>query len=153
VQPNSLQLAVEAARCGIRVILVAGELDRASSARLAELIDRQARHLAAELGGRCVGHIVIDLGNVRFFGVGGLEVLMSARDAGRGTGVALHLAGLGAREVLLPRRVIGLLSGFSTFATLEQALRELGAADDLTGTDGQVRSELPVVADRGPVAP
>lgn len=123
MHPDVLQLAIETPACGLRVILVAGELDRASSCRLARLVDVQTCALADGAGG--TGHIIIDLGNVRFFGVGGLEVLLTARDASCRAGVTVHLAGLGARELLLPQRVIGLLAAFSTFDTLERALRQL----------------------------
>jgi len=116
VQRDTLQLAVDAPTSGLRVVLAAGELDRTTSFRLARLIEQQAG--ALDEG----GHIVIDLANVRFFGGGGLEVLGATRDMCRRIGVAVHLAGLGARQVLLPQRVIGLLGGFSTYDTLEEAM-------------------------------
>lgn len=127
---HPLQLAVEVPACGVRVVLVAGELDRASSSRLAELVDVQARHLAAAAEGGRVGHVVIELGNVRFFSVGGLETLLGARETCRRAGVGLHLTGLAGREALLPRRVVELLGAeIGVFATLEQALAELRAPD------------------------
>lgn len=121
--PDTLQLAVESPAGDLRVILVAGELDRTTSERLARLIDQQTHAVSTDGSRR--GNVVIDLGNVRYFGVGGLEVLLSARDSSCDVGVGVHLAGLGARELLLPRQVIDQLGGFSTFDTLEQALRRL----------------------------
>lgn len=140
MQPaSSLQLTVEAPACGIRVIRVAGELHRASSARLGKLIDAQVRALVGTLAAHVAGHVVIDLGNVRFFGIGGLEVLLTARDVAHRTGMGIHLAGLGARELLLPLRVIDMLVGFSMFATVEQALAIL-----LEPTTGSVPEEVQV---------
>lgn len=117
-----LQLAVEVPGRGLRLVRVAGELDRTSAPRLVSLIDKQFIALRAELGAE-PGHVIIDLDGVRFFGVGGLEALIRVRDAGRRLAINLHLTGLSAREVLLPLRVTGLLGRFSTFATIEDALR------------------------------
>lgn len=126
-------LSVEIIAPRLRVVRMAGVLDRVTAARLADLVEAQLR-----LPG-CVGHLVIDLGEVRFFGPGDLGVLVRARDAGRSAGVQLHLAGLAGRESL-PMAVTSALEQFSMFPTVDRAQRELLARPPVPVAAGGPRS-------------
>lgn len=147
MQPDTIQLAVEAPVDGLRVVLVAGDLDRVGGERLSRLLDLQVGAVAPPGG---PGHVVVDLANVRFFGVGGLEALVFARDAGLRAGVDVHLAGLGSRELLLPQRVRELLAGFSVFDTLEAAVRRLRSASAAQDERGRARPTRSSTARTGP---
>ena len=127
MDPDRTLLAVEAPACGLRVVLVAGDLDDGGAERLGRLLDLQVRAVLAVRGMPGPAHVVVDLANVRSFGDVGLEVLAMARDAAGGAGVAVHLAGIGSREPLLPQRVRRSLAEFSAFGTLDQALGRLTA--------------------------
>lgn len=115
---DALLLAVEV-HAQIRVVLAAGELSRPGAAHLARVLDTQLALLPP------AGHLVVDLGGVKFFGVAGIEVLRRADDSARAAGHHLHLCGLDPHRALLPRRVLQLLVGFRTHPTLEDALVEL----------------------------
>jgi anti-anti-sigma regulatory factor len=117
VRFDGAQLSLEVLGPRLRVIRMAGVLDRVTVTRLAALTEAQIA--------RCAGHIVIDLDNVRYFGTDDLDVLITVRDAASAAGVRVHLAGLAAREAMLPAGIIGALAQFSRFPTVEQAEREL----------------------------
>jgi anti-anti-sigma regulatory factor len=127
VDPDRTLLAVEAPACGLRVVLVAGDLDDGGAERLGRLLDLQVRAVLAVRGMPGSGHVVVDLANVRSFGEEGLEILAVTRDAAGRAGVGVHLSGLGSRELLLPQRVRRSLAEFSAFDTLDRALGRLTA--------------------------
>lgn len=125
------QLSVEVLSARVRVIRVAGVLDRVTVGRLARLVATQVARP------RSAGHIVVDLAEVSFFATDDFGPLRLARDGAGAAGVRLHLAGVSAREPLLPTRITAALGEFSTFATVERAERELaGRPAVLTGAGG-----------------
>jgi anti-anti-sigma regulatory factor len=134
VRFDGAQLSVEVVGPGLRVVRMAGVLDRRTVARLARVVAAQLERP------HCAGHIVVDLGEVRYFEVNDLDGLLPAQDAGRRAGVRVHLAGLAAREALLPKWVIAALAQFSVFATVEQAQRDLVARAPLRGSLAGPRS-------------
>jgi anti-anti-sigma regulatory factor len=119
VRFDAAQLSVEVLGSRFRVVRVAGVLDDATVTRLAEVTEAQLERPG------CVGHLVVDLGEVRSFATNDLDALVQACERGRRDGVRIHLAGLAARETLLPIGVMVALTQFSTFPTVEQAQREL----------------------------
>jgi anti-anti-sigma factor len=116
---EGLALAVEHPVPGTVVVRVAGELTRTTGPRLARLLD-----VLAAPPGR-VRHLVVDLGDVRSFGVGGLDVLRRAAHGCGRLGVDTHVCGVAARVELLPMAVVERLAVFRTFPTVEQAVAAL----------------------------
>lgn len=117
------QMAVESVDVRVRLIRVAGNLDRSTAASLLRMVD-------AQLQLRATGHcrftdLLVDLENVRSFERGGLEAVRHARYSTGTRGVRIHLAGCAARFHLLPLRARQILGEFSTFPTVEIALLEL----------------------------
>jgi anti-anti-sigma factor len=131
---DTAQLAVEVCGPRMRIVRMAGTLDRVTVGRLAGLVATQL----ARPG--CAGHIVVDLGEVSFFATNDFGALHQARDAARAAGIHLHLAGVSARESLLPVGVAGALAEFSTFPTVEQAERELVGRPAVVTSAGGPRS-------------
>jgi anti-anti-sigma regulatory factor len=119
VRFDGAQLSVEVCSPRLRIVRVAGVLDRTTVGRLAGLVATQLTRPG------CAGHIVVDLGEVSFFGTDDLGALRQARDGARASGVRLHLAGVSARESLLPVAITSALAEFSMFATVERAEHEL----------------------------
>lgn len=116
---DAAQLSVENFAPGFRVVRMSGVLDAGTAPRLARVVATQLDRPG------CVGDIVVDLGEVRFFGAHDLAALACVRDRGKRAGVCLHLAGLAGREALLPLNVITELTQFSVFPTVEQAQHQL----------------------------
>lgn len=81
------------------VCAVSGEVDLSTAPRLRERLLAQI-HLAGP-------NLVVDLGEVRFFGAAGLSVLAEVRTAADAAGVGLCLVAR-TRPVLLPLTVTGL---------------------------------------------
>ncbi|WP_219416993.1 STAS domain-containing protein [Pseudonocardia nigra] len=133
---DQAQLSVEIFGPRFRVVRMAGVLDGVTVARLACVVEAQL----ARPG--CAGHIVIDLGDVRFFATDDFDALVRARDTAQEVGVRVHLAGLSAREALLPIRITGALAQFSTFATVEQAQAELVGRPTVPAIAGGPRSRF-----------
>ncbi|MHA6629532.1 STAS domain-containing protein [Pseudonocardia sichuanensis] len=130
VRFDGAQLSVEVCSPRLRIVRVAGVLDRTTVGRLAGVVATQLTRPGS------AGHIVVDLGEVSFFGTDDLTPLRQARDGARASGVRLHLAGVSARESLLPVAITSALAEFSMFATVERAERELvgpGAAVAIGG--------------------
>jgi anti-anti-sigma regulatory factor len=119
VRYDGAQLSVEVLSPRVRVVRVAGVFDRTTVSRLADLVGAQL----ARPG--CDGHIVVDLGEVSFFGTEDLAPLRETLDGARGCGVRLHLAGVSARESLLPVAITSALAEFPMFPTVERAEHEL----------------------------
>ena len=134
VRFDGAQLSVEVRSPRLRVVRMAGVFNRVTVARLAGLVATQV----ARPGG--AGHIVVDLGEVSFFATDDLEPLRQARDGACAAGVHLHLAGVSARETLLPLAVITALAEFSTFSTVECAERELVGTSAAVVAAGRPRS-------------
>lgn len=130
---DGAQVSVEVLGPWLRVVRMSGVLDDVTAARLAAVAEAQLA--------RCSGHLVIDLGEVRFFGTEDLDALVAVRDAASAADVRLHLAGIAAREEMLPAGITRALAQFSRIPTLEQAERELGGrlavVADIAGQRGQ----------------
>ena len=131
---DGAQLSVEVRSARLRVVRTAGVLDGVTVARLAGLVATQVARP------RSAGHIVVDLGEVSFFATDDLGPLRQARDGARAVGILLHLAGVGAREALLPLGVVTALAEFSTFPTVERAERELTGQQAAVAAAGRPRS-------------
>lgn len=119
VRFDGAQLSVEVYSPVFRVVRMAGVLDAVTVCRLAALVEAQVERA------RCGGDLVVDLGEISFFGTGDLDALLRAKDTGLELGVRVYVAGLSAREPLLPVRITGALARFPMFPTVEQAEREL----------------------------
>ncbi|OZM83354.1 hypothetical protein CFP66_02125 [Pseudonocardia sp. MH-G8] len=130
VRFDGAELSVEVCSPGLRVVRMAGVLDRTTVCRLAGLLATQL----ARPG--CGGHLVVDLGEVGFFATDDLGPLRQAREAARASGVSLHLAGVSARTSLLPVGVTGALAEFSLFDTVERAQQELVGGHAAVGVGG-----------------
>ena len=112
---DGAQLAVEVFSPRMLVVRMAGILDGVTLARLAGLVRGQMDRPG------CPGHIVVDLGDVGFFGTDDLTSLVAAHDAGEARGVRVHVAGVSPREGLLPASITAAFARFSSFPTLEKA--------------------------------
>ncbi|HVL85167.1 MAG TPA: hypothetical protein VM367_12900 [Pseudonocardia sp.] len=119
-------LAVEVPAPGIRVVRVAGDLDDAAALRIKALAKVLLDRVLQEAPRAGEAHLVMDLACVRWFGdTVGPAALLALRDDAASCGVGVHLTGLSGRQLLLPGCVADLLSGVSTYPTVEVALREL----------------------------
>jgi anti-anti-sigma regulatory factor len=117
VRFDGAQVSVEVRGSRLSVVRMAGVFDQVTVARLAAV--------AAAQMVRCTGHIVVDLGEVRFFGTDDLEALAAVDEAASAAGLRLHLAGIAGREAMLPAGIAAALARFSMFPTVEHAEREL----------------------------
>ncbi|HLU57430.1 MAG TPA: STAS domain-containing protein [Pseudonocardia sp.] len=116
---DGAQLCVEVRSPWLCVVRVAGVLDQVALGRLAGLV---ATHVARATR---PGHLVVDLGEVRFFATADLTALRHARDGATAAGIRLHLSGVSAREAVLPTAITAALGEFALFGTIEHAEREL----------------------------
>jgi anti-anti-sigma regulatory factor len=114
---DGAQVSVEVRGSRLRVIRMAGVFDPTTATRVASVAGAQLAH--------CSGHIVLDLGEVRFFGTDDVAALVALEDAAAAVGLRLHITGLAGRESLLPSGVSLALARFSMFPTVEHAEREL----------------------------
>jgi len=146
VRFDGAQLSVEVFSPRLRVVRMAGVLNRVTMGRLAGLVGKEL----ARPG--CAGHIVVDLGEVSFFATDDFGPLRQARDAARGAGVRLHLAGVSAREALLPVCVTSALAEFSAFPTVERAEHELVGRPVVVAPAGRPRSSYGWPCPPGPSA-
>jgi anti-anti-sigma regulatory factor len=131
---NGAQVSVEVWSPGLRVVRVAGVLDRATIGRLAGLVATQVARPGSS------GDLVVDLGEVGFFATDDFGPLRQARDGALAAGTRLHLAGVSAREALLPESITAALAGFSAFPTAEAAERELTTRQPVVSGAGRPRS-------------
>jgi anti-anti-sigma regulatory factor len=120
---DGAQMAVEVFSPRMLAVRMAGVLDGVTVARLAALVRTQLDRPG------CSGHIVIDLGDVGFFGTDDLSGLPAVPDPAQARGVHLHLAGITAREALLPSAITAAFARFSSFPTLEAAVPALASWD------------------------
>lgn len=139
---DGAQLSVEVRSPVLRVVRVAGLLDAVTVLRLADLIEVQLERTT------CAGDLIVDLGEISFFGTGDLGALLRARDAGRAVGVRLHLAGFTDREPMLPVHITGALAQFSMFSTVERAERELISSSSSPGVRSTVIADGPSIRAR-----
>ncbi|MBW0102298.1 STAS domain-containing protein [Pseudonocardia sp. KRD291] len=122
-QSAHFQMAVETPDERVRLIRLAGTLDRTAAASLLRLVDAQLDLVAA--GHRHLTDLLVDLESVRSFEPGGLETVRHARHSTGARGVRIHLVGCSGRLHLLPLRACQVIGEFSTFPTAEIALAEL----------------------------
>ncbi|MEK6440747.1 STAS domain-containing protein [Pseudonocardia sp. T1-2H] len=124
--PDRVQLAVETPSAGFRLIRVAGALGVEAAARLVRLADLQLQVLGVVgVARHTVGHLLVDLAGVGHFGPGAVETLRHVRHTAARAGIGVHLTGCGGRLTLLPVRVRQVLTEFSTFPSVEEAVAEL----------------------------
>jgi hypothetical protein len=124
--PDRVQLAVETPSAGFRLIRVAGALGVEAAARLVRLADMQLQVLGVVgVARHAVGHLLVDLAGVGHFGPGAVETLRHVRHTAARAGIGVHLTGCGGRLTLLPVRVRQVLTEFSTFPSVEEAVAEL----------------------------
>ena len=122
---HRFQMSVEAPVEWVRLIRVAGALDRTAAAALLRLVDAQ---LELVVSGRCrVTDLLVDLEGVGTYESGGLTTLRHAANDTAVRGVRLHLTGCSARFHLLPLSARQVLRVFRTFPTVEIALAALTA--------------------------
>jgi hypothetical protein len=119
------QIAVDSTHRDVRVVIVAGVLDRAAAEQVLRIVDAHA-HLLADRR-TDAKHVVVDLAGVTRFEPGGLETLDAGVPFGEQPG-RLHLAGCAGHLLFLPLAVRDLLDGFSTFPTVDLAVAQLSAS-------------------------
>ena len=130
VRFDGAQLSVEVFSPTMLAVRMAGILDGVTLARLAALVQTQLDRPG------CCGHIVVDLGEVGFFGTDDLAPLLAVRDAARAKGVRVHVAGISAREGLLPASITAAFAQFPSFPTLEKAEQALAGRPTPVGVGG-----------------
>jgi len=130
VRFDGAQIAVEVFSPRLRAVRMAGVLNRMTVARLATVVRAQLERPG------CVGHIVVDLAEVGFFGTDDVTALLAVRDAAETLGVHLHVAGITARESLLPVAITAAFAQFSSFPTLEHAELALAGRPAAVATAG-----------------
>jgi anti-anti-sigma factor len=121
-----LTTAAQPIPSGAVVITVRGEVDWCTSPLLRDALLAQLRPTGPQL--------VIDLTDVRFFGVAGLAVLVSVRDAAVAAGTSLCVVAP-TRVVLLPLTITGLDRRFDIYPDLADVSPAPG-----DGSDGQVHA-------------
>jgi hypothetical protein len=141
---NRVQLAVETPSAGFRLIRVAGALGVEAAARLVRLADMQLQVLGVVgVARHTVGHLLVDLAGVGHFGPGAVETLRHVRHTAARAGIGVHLTGCGGRLTLLPVRVRQVLTEFSTFPSVEEAVAELGGNAGAAGPGTRVEKVRP----------
>ena len=101
------------------VLAVAGDIDTATVDALVQHLDTAMRAASAQ------SHklLVVDLGDVTYFGSAGLNAVLGCYEAGAKTGVAVRLVANTA-EVLRPLEVTQLDSVMRPYPTLPDALAD-----------------------------
>jgi anti-anti-sigma regulatory factor len=130
VRFDGAQLSVEVFSPQLLVVRMAGVLDEVTLARLAALVRAQMERPG------CCGHVVVDLGEVGFFGTNDVTALLAVRDDARDRDVQVHVAGITAREDLLPVAITAAFAQFSSFPTLEKAEPALAGPPARVGAGG-----------------
>lgn len=118
-----LHLTVETPVASVRLIRVAGRLDRTAAASVLRLLGVQLE-LIREWH-RAVTDLVIDVGAVQCFEPGGLDSLRHAPYSAGRRGLGVYLSGCGGRAHLLPLHARKALSEFRTFPSADVAVRVL----------------------------
>lgn len=114
-EPESLEFTIRAAGPDRVVLEVAGEVDMATAAQLADALDVQLS--------RPVGVVVVDLARVTFLGSSGLAVLVSAhRGASPGKRLLIVTPG---RAVYRAFTLAGLVGQLPVYRSAAEALAEI----------------------------
>jgi anti-anti-sigma regulatory factor len=129
VRFDGAQLSVEVFSPQLLAVRMAGVLDGVTLARLAALVRTQLERPG------CCGHVVVDLGEVGFFGTNDVTALLAVHDAALARDVRVHVAGITAREGLLPAAITAAFAQFSSFPTLERAALALAGPSARVGAD------------------
>lgn len=123
-EANDVDIRVEAPCPAVRLIRVAGRLDRAVAAGVLRLVSAQLNLVAGRH--RAVTDLVLDIGAVSSFELAGLEALCHAPYSAGRHGIGLSLSGCGRRVHQLPLRARGLLlKHFRAFPSADVALQEI----------------------------
>jgi anti-anti-sigma factor len=102
------------------VVAVAGDIDTATVDALVKNLD-SALSVASDRSHKL---LVVDLGDVTYFGSAGLNALLGCYEAGASNGVAVRLVATAA-EVLRPLQVTQLDSVVRPYPTLQDAVSSL----------------------------
>jgi anti-sigma B factor antagonist len=108
-----VKLSVQEPRPGVRVIMVAGELDMLSAPTLEQAVHDQ---WVEGLRG-----LIIDLTELIFLGCAGILVLIHAEEAAQRANVPLRLV-CNSQRLLRILRICGVLERFEVFDTLADAV-------------------------------
>jgi anti-sigma B factor antagonist len=113
--PGAVRLSRSSPTPGTVVIGVGGELDAATEPTARTFTTAQLVHRP--------GHVIVDVSEVTFLGSAGLRWLLDLRDSARGTGFALHLAGVAhGRAVELVLRTAELTTLFGIGPSAQDVL-------------------------------
>lgn len=146
-----LQVSVETPIVGVRLVRIAGRLDRAAAASVLRLISAQLELIAAR---HCdVTDMIVDIGAVHSFEPGGLDSLRQAPDIAGRHGVRVCLSGCGGRVHLLPVRARTMLDEFRRFPTAEVAVAQVRAVAGVGSSSGDGVGRTAFDAPAGPAAP
>jgi anti-anti-sigma factor len=99
------------------VVAVAGDIDTATADTLVQKLDAAMSVASA----RAHKLLVVDMGEVTYFGSAGLNAVLGSYQVGASNGVAVRLVADGA-EVLRPLQVTRLDAVFKPYPTLPDAL-------------------------------
>ncbi|WP_188193738.1 STAS domain-containing protein [Nonomuraea sp. SYSU D8015] len=100
------------------VIAIGGEVDRTTSAELADYINRIRRPR---------DHLVFDLTELSFLDSSGLQVLLASAQHGAADGAGVHLAAVHGMPARL-LQITGVGAHLPVYATVEQAITTVLAA-------------------------
>lgn len=114
------------------VVSAGGEIDSGT-------VDTLVSHLDAALRAAS-GHpsrlLVLELGDVTYFGSAGLNAVLGCYERGQSDGVLVRLVASNA-EVIMPIEVTKLDNVLRPYHTVSDALDGIGGTDGTDGTDGQ----------------
>lgn len=126
-------VAVRPSSCAV-VCAVSGEVDLSTTPHLRDRLLGQIRLSGPDL--------VVDLGEVRFFGAAGLGVLVEVRAAAEASGVGFCVIAR-TRAVLLPLIVTGLDLVFTVYSDVDGVPARGGSPDRTSGQSAVVhRAEV-----------
>lgn len=114
-----LTVSANSDRPDVLVITVCGEVDMSTGPLLRDRLHEQIRRSGPDL--------IVDLTQVRYFGVTGLTVLMDVRATAMSAEVGFRVVAA-TRVALRPLRVTGLDSVLDVYLELSQALTPLASA-------------------------
>jgi anti-anti-sigma factor len=111
---------------GVRVVTVAGEATIGHSPVLDATLREQVAALREQVG---AGHLVVDLGDVRFLNYHAVVALVWAHRAAARAGVAFHLVGADTPAVNRPLRIAGVLRHLDPHrrGSVAEVLADLGS--------------------------
>lgn len=138
-------LAIETPSPGVRLIRVAGVLNREGSAHLLRLVDSQLA--LARSGRRALLAVIIDMASVEALERGVPQTLGHVRFACDRLGVEVVLAGCLGPPISTSLAARGLLRAFRVVPTVDAALDALALRDDGARPGGASESEHGVSRD------